>query len=256
MSSHFLLPIFCCLYITGCVQTKQYKNSQHLEIYDEKKEYLSENILIEDFNSCAHGKKQSPIHILTSDLKTNESLPKIFINYHSSPLIIKNNQHTIKAKFDKTNSIMLGNKKYSLIQFHLHAPSEHKIDGKFSDLELHLVHQSESGEYAVMAILMNTGKENFALKQFFENLPKEDHAILNTNLKINLNDILPSDLSYYSYFGSLTTFPCDEKVNWLVLKNGVEVSEEQIQNFKTIFPNNAREIQPLNNRVVETNLSN
>ncbi len=253
MSSRFLFPLFCCFYFAGCVQTKHYKNSQHLEIYDEKNEDVSENKLIEDFNSCSHGKKQSPVHIVTSELKTNAMLPKIITNYHTSPLIIKNNQHTIKAKFDNTNSITLGKVKYSLIQFHLHAPSEHKLDGKLSDLELHLVHQSESGEYAVMAILMRSGKENLALKQFFENLPKEDHTILNTNLKINLNDILPSDLSYYSYFGSLTTFPCNEKVNWLVLKNDVEVSEEQIQKFKTIFPNNARDTHPLNDRVVETN---
>ncbi|BBH52128.1 carbonic anhydrase [Fluviispira sanaruensis] len=253
MIFRILLPLFCSLYFAGCVQTKHYKNSQHLEIYDEKKEDINENKLLVDFNSCSHGKKQSPVHILTSELKTNAMLPIIITNYHTSPLIIKNNQHTIKAKFDNANSIVLGKEKYSLKQFHLHAPSEHKLDGKLFDLELHLVHQSESGEYAVIAILMRSGKENLALKQFFENLPKEDHAILNTKLKIKLNDILPSDLSYYGYIGSLTTFPCDEKVNWLVLKNEVEVSEEQIQKFKAIFPNNAREIHPLNDRFVETN---
>lgn len=253
MISRFLLPLMSCLYFVGCVQTKHFKNTQHLEIYDEESEDVSENKLIENFNSCSNGKKQSPVNIVTSELKTNSELPKIVTNYRLSPLIIKNNQHTIKAKFDNLNSITLGKVKYSLLQFHLHAPSEHKLDGKNSDLELHLVHQNDFGEYAVLAILMRSGKENLALKQFFENLPKEDHTILNTNLKINLNDILPSDLSYYSYFGSLTTFPCNEKVNWLVLKNDVEVSEEQIQKFKTIFPNNARDTHPLNDRVVETN---
>ncbi|KAB8039747.1 hypothetical protein GCL60_05650 [Silvanigrella paludirubra] len=253
MTSRLLLPLMSCLYLVGCVQTKHYKNTQHLEIYDEKTENVSENKLIENFNSCSNGKKQSPVNIVTSELKTNSMLPKIETNYQLSPLIIKNNQHTIKAKFDNINSITLGKVKYSLLQFHLHTPSEHKLDGKNSDLELHLVHQNDSGEYAVLAILMRSGKENLALKQFFENLPNEDHAIVNTNLKINLNDILPSNLSYYSYFGSLTTFPCDEKVNWIILKNVVEVSEEQIQKFKTIFPNNARDTHPLNDRVVETN---
>ena len=115
--------------------------------------------------------EEQRVSTVTSELKTNSTLPKIETNYQLSPLIIKNNQHTIKAKFDNINSITLGKVKYSLLQFHLHAPSEHKLDGKNSDLELHLVHQNDSGEYAVLAILMRSGKENLALKQFFENLP-------------------------------------------------------------------------------------
>jgi carbonic anhydrase len=30
--------------------------------------------------------------------------------------------------------------RYQILQFHLHAPSEHTFNGKFYDLELHLVH--------------------------------------------------------------------------------------------------------------------
>ena len=123
MSYRLLLPLMSCLYLVGCVQTKHYKNTQHLEIYDEKTENVSENKLIENFNSCSNGKKKSPVNIVTSELKTNSTLPKIETNYQLSPLIIKNNQHTIKAKFDNINSSTLGKVKYSLLQFHLHAPN-------------------------------------------------------------------------------------------------------------------------------------
>jgi len=35
-------------------------------------------------------------------------------------------------------------KAYRLIQYHIHAPSEHTIDGKNYDVEIHMVHRSYS----------------------------------------------------------------------------------------------------------------
>jgi carbonic anhydrase len=51
--------------------------------------------------------------------------------------------------------------------------------------------------------------------------------------------------------GSLTTPPCSENVLWLVLKNPIYVSEEQVKNFDRIYPMNARPLQPKGDRLVK-----
>ena len=46
---------------------------------------------------------------------------------------------------------------------HLHSPSENMIQGKSFPMELHLVHASEKGELAVVAVMYEQGKKNQAL---------------------------------------------------------------------------------------------
>lgn len=45
---------------------------------------------------------------------------------------------------------------------------------------------------------------------------------------------IPEDTSYYTYQGSLTTPPCSECVIWIVFKQPIEVSEEQVS-FKILL---------------------
>ena len=47
-------------------------------------------------------------------------------------------------------------------------------------------------------------------------------------LKLRPGRILPSDPSYYHYFGSLTTPPCSEVVNWVVMKQPLRVTKKQV----------------------------
>jgi carbonic anhydrase len=68
-----------------------------------------------------------------------------------------------------------------------------------------------------------------------------------SSLKIDANDLLPENLSYYRYNGSFTTPPCTEGVNWFVLSNILELSKAQIETFQAIYSRN-NPIQPLNRR--------
>ncbi len=71
------------------------------------------------------------------------------------------------------------------------------------------------------------------------------------DVKLDLAAMLPADKTYYSFAGSLTTPPCSEGVNWMVLKNPVTLGAEQIKSFRRLFNANARPIQPLNGRVIQ-----
>jgi carbonic anhydrase len=51
--------------------------------------------------------------------------------------------------------------------------------------------------------------------------------------------------------GSLTTPPCSEGVLWLVMKQPIQVSQDQINIFSRLYRNNARPIQPSGGRLIK-----
>ena len=56
-------------------------------------------------------------------------------------------------------TLTIGDDAYRLLQFHFHAPSEHTLGGESSDAEVHLVHESDDGELAVVGILLDAGEQ-------------------------------------------------------------------------------------------------
>jgi carbonic anhydrase len=197
------------------------------------------------YPDCA-GKEQSPIDIpYVTPLHEND----ISFNYNPSELEISNNGHTIKVADENNSMIVVDGNAYRLQQYHFHAPGEHTLNETYNDMELHLVHQSEAGKYTVVGIMIKSGSENKDYVPIWEHLPTikgEQENI--SSVKIDANDLLPENLSYYRYNGSFTTPPCTEGVNWLFLSNSVELSKAQIEAFQAIYSNNNRPIQPLNDR--------
>jgi len=71
------------------------------------------------------------------------------------------------------------------------------------------------------------------------------------DVSINAKHLLPADQTYYSYMGSLTTPPCTEGVQWLVMKTPVEISRDQVSHFTALYPMNARPLQARNDRLIK-----
>jgi carbonic anhydrase len=55
---------------------------------------------------------------------------------------------------------------------------------------------------------------------------------------------------YYHYEGSLTTPPCSETVDWIVLAHSIEVDETDIMRFAKLYPMNARPVQKRDRRFI------
>ena len=68
---------------------------------------------------------------------------------------------------------------------------------------------------------------------------------------LDLAELLPSERSYYTYMGSLTTPPCSEGVLWMVMKTPVPVSPDQIAIFARLYPMNARPVQAASGRLIK-----
>jgi carbonic anhydrase len=147
---------------------------------------------------------------------------------------------------------MVTGKSYELIQFHFHKPSEEKVNGKNFDMVAHLVHKSDDGQLAVVAVLMERGSENPFIQTLWNNMPLEKNAAVEPpDVAINPLSFLPTTRNYYTYMGSLTTPPCSEGVLWLVMKQPVQISPEQLAIFSRLYRNNARPIQPAAGRLIK-----
>lgn len=141
-------------------------------------------------------------------------------------------------------------KTFQLIQFHFHMPSENQIKGLSYPLEGHLVHSDEHGNLAVLAVMFREGERNATLASLWDTPPAEGQKQA-VSPHLNIRDMLPADLDYYRFNGSLTTPPCSEGVRWLVLKQPIVASHTQIEALtKSVGHANNRPLQPLNARAI------
>ncbi|MFH1701844.1 MAG: carbonic anhydrase family protein [Nitrospirota bacterium] len=202
-----------------------------------------------EYALCGNGMSQSPIDI---DKTIKAELDNIALSYKETPLKIINNGHSIQVNSEPGSSLTVDGETYELLQFHFHAPSEHTVKGQFYDMELHLVHKNKHNELAVVGVFMKKGQPNKIIQVLWNNLPAElnKENVVN-EISVNASGLLPKDRSYYHYFGSLTTPPCSEGVNWSVLKTPIEVSEEQVEKFRSVMGfNNNRPVLLVNKRFV------
>ena len=206
----------------------------------------------ENFAQCEKGREQSPINLKTS--VTRADAPKITWVYNPVAVKVENNGHTIVANMPNTqNHITIDGEKYTLAQFHFHSPSEHRIGGVPSEMEMHFVHKNSKGQLAVIGVMLHekAATENLFLKPLWQILPREFHQKSEETPTLNLAKLLPVHKDFFHYAGSLTTPPCSQGVRWFVLKDAVTLSGSQIDLYTGIFggPTN-RPIQPLFGREV------
>jgi carbonic anhydrase len=238
-------PVLAILSLTALAYSQEHKSHWSYD-GDQGPSHWGE--LSPNYASCKNGHHQSPIDIRNPKIT---DLPAIQFDYKDSPLHIIDNGHTIMVNYGAGSSIRVGDKAYTLKQFHFHRPSEERINGRSYDMVVHLVHVDQGGNLAVVAVLLEQGEDNSLVRELWKDLPKEKEKeeLLDT-VHIDAADLLPSDHGYYQFEGSLTTPPCSENVAWFVLKHPVTVTSAEIERFTKLYRNDARPTQPLYDRVV------
>ena len=121
---------------------------------------------------------------------------------------------------------------FSPLQFHFHAPSEHSVNGKLYDLEMHIVHyyKDQPGALgAVIGIFFDREAGGNYENTFLSSL-KFGETSLEAPIEVenlNLANLLASvDFGkYWSYRGSLTTPPCTEGIKWTVVEQVQPISD-------------------------------
>lgn len=206
--------------------------------------------LSHSYSECKLGKHQSPVNIQTSQTQ-KANLSPIKVSYEPAVAEVLNNGHTIQVNLANAGSVTVPSGRYELQQFHFHTPSEEQVNGKSFPLVAHLVHQNKDGKLAVIAVLFNEGAENPAITPIFSIMPMREGRI-NMDAYFDATSLLPANLAYYQFSGSLTTPPCSEGVTWQVLMKPVSISSSQLKHFYKAYKLNARPIQPLNGRIIQS----
>ena len=210
------------------------------------------------FASCRDGRQQSPIDIVLP--ANGGDVPRVMLQFPPATLRIAhhehvadgiNNGHTIQINYDDGDTLSVGDTSFDLVQYHFHSPSEHTFSGRRYPMEMHMVHRASSGALAVVGVLVAEGRHHAAFDPVWTNLPRakgvETHY---EHITVDVDALLPASHASYRYQGSLTTPPCTEGVEWIVLSTPIELDRQQIDMFRAIIHDNSRPVQALNGRVV------
>ena len=198
-----------------------------------------------DYATC-DGSSQTPINIVDP---ASDTSPEPTINYSKGAVEQFNNGHSVEAKAAGGNSITVNGTKSALLQMHFHAKSEHTINGEHSPIEAHFAHTSDDGALTVIGVMLEEGSStNTAWEPFVNAI--DTPAGTTAKPTYDWAAMLPTNLQSVRYVGSLTTPPCTEGVNWLVMKEPVKLSKAQINAVTAIYSDNSRPVQSLNGRNV------
>ncbi len=228
---------------------------------------------------------QSPIDIRTSEVRPDDGLPALTLEYPSEPVSVRvcfevkdgddvpAGVEVVPELIVKVDpgiaAILLGGTRFELDSLHWHTPSEHWIDGETLPLEVHLVHRSESGDLTVVGVCSEVGGHDEYIAPAFDLIGAFDPAVIGpadgqeVPATMRLDRLLPAQLDTYRYGGSLTTAPFTDGVNWVVVVERLQASDRQVAAHMGLVsaptpgcgdrpnpPGNARRIQDVAGRTV------
>ncbi|KAL8002729.1 putative alpha carbonic anhydrase domain, carbonic anhydrase, alpha-class [Plasmopara halstedii] len=218
-----------------------------------------------EWDSCG-GVRQSPIDIAISGMcGKGEAVPLKFGGSCSTYNLAEPHEPLEVDVVGGDCTVSVKDATYNMLQFHLHAPSEHTINGKALDASIHFVHASEDGDLLVVGILLEiSAKSDPWLAPLLDALETVSSASQTDALTVELESYsklivdASQNSSVYNYPGSLTTPSCNETVDWWVVEKAVKISsidfgrlhQDLVEYEITDNGNNARPAQPLNGRTV------
>ncbi|XP_061533497.1 carbonic anhydrase 5A, mitochondrial isoform X2 [Phycodurus eques] len=239
------------------------------------------------------GDRQSPIDIVVRRTLFDSQLKPLIADYDPTTCQqIWNNGYSFLVEYDDTTdkSTLEGGPlqdKFRLCQFHFHWGesnawgSEHTVDRRLFPAELHLVHWNsdkyslfeeavmEDNGLGVIGVFLKVGKRHDGLQKLVDALPAIRHkGSVVEFTKFDAGCLLPNNTEdYWTYHGSLTTPPLTESVTWIIMKQPIEVSHDQLAVFRSLLftsaeeevqksmVNNFRVQQPLRGRTVRSSFS-
>ena len=197
--------------------------------------------------TCSTGAHQSPVALSTKQARAEAPQHLLEFAWSKSTGELVDTGHSDQVNLPPGNSITYAGTRFELLQFHFHTPSEHTIDGKAAPMEVHFVHKSPEGKLAVVGVMVKQGTAASAFAPVLTALPAAGEK---RSVEVDLPAMLPEDRKHFVYQGSLTTPPCSEDVQWIVLLTPEPLSKAEIDGFKAKYAKNARPVQPLKGRSV------
>ncbi|EGV93503.1 Carbonic anhydrase 2, partial [Cricetulus griseus] len=206
----------------------------------------------------ANGERQSPVDIDTKTAQHDPALQPLSVCYdQAASKKILNNGHSFNVEFDDSQDCAVLQKNIESIIIPLHLVHWNTKYGDFGKAVQH------PDGLAVLGIFLKIGPATKGLQKVLdalESIKTKGKSAAFTNF--DPRSLLPGNLDYWTYPGSLTTPPLLECVTWIVLKEPITVSSEQMSQFRKLSFNaegepeehmvdNWRPAQPLKNRKIK-----
>ncbi|KAG0270746.1 hypothetical protein BGZ95_001565 [Linnemannia exigua] len=200
---------------------------------------------------CDNGLQQSPIDINADTLSRFVNCATKALTFDYKPLkdsVAHFNGHTVEVDWTPSatahnNSIMIGKKQYNLVQFHFHTPSEHRINGRHADAELHLVHRSPVDQsLAVIGVLLQAQAKNVPFFGYLTALRKKVHVHQAQHV-LHLEHNANADITEGDIAASVDDAEFKDEADGVELVDDEEVEEgdEQQQDEQSDGYNNAED---------------
>jgi len=144
-------------------------------------------------------------------------------------------------------------KQYELTGIEINYPAEHRIEGNLADLEVKLIHQKvipyestvnqyrkipDANTNLIIVLLFQINSklsDNDFINQLIPTLQTSSSvAATTTNLDISAFNLV-RDKKYFYYEGSFTSDPCNEVVNYLVVKDIYGISANNLATIQTLY---------------------
>lgn len=247
----YIFAFFCSLLVFTNKSIAQDEVLSELEIptwtYDEDYTGQEDWGAHEGYEICRNGFSQSPVNV---GYTKSTNLPALISRYKPAMYRLVSDHQSLIAKVNDGGKLVIDKKSYPIQRIEIHSPSEHRIKDFFFPAEIHIFHKNLNGVVLGIAIFANVGdQQNSALQEILKN---NDNKKI--RFKMNASDLLPKQLGYYSYKGSLPYPPCTENIEWRILKTPISISQEQLGKIGKIIGRNSRLPQPLYVReVLESN---
>ena len=222
-------------------------------------------------------KRQSPIQIITANTVTSRDLkPLNLVKGWAEPVsgTYENSGHTVtfRPNASSVTTLQTHTGEYVFDNFHYHwgekagCGSEHWVDGKQYDMEIHLVFKKvnntnpNAGDAISVLGIFGEVSNSAEITGLWEQVAPMQVQQCGLVEKINgvfYSDFLPPCRDYFHYEGSLTTPGYDEVVQWFVLQEPIGVPALYLDQLRSIqdsqgkkITHNYRELQNLNGRCV------
>ncbi|KAK1389552.1 Carbonic anhydrase [Heracleum sosnowskyi] len=257
-----LLSTFSLLLLnaTSLIVAQEVENEAEFEYKEESKKapkFWGE--LKKEWEACTvtGTQNQSPIDISDNNVLVSAEFGKLIKDYKPADAEIKNRGHDIMIHWiGNPGKVKIDGIDYALQQCHWHSPSEHSINGKRYDMEMHMVHKDKNDKVAVIAQLYKIGAkpDTFLSKFGIDIISLVDKHGNSSFGKLDPKEIQMTGRNYYKYLGSLTVPPCTQGVTWIVNQELETVSEDQVKLLRDAVHDfaekNARPVQPLYGRKI------
>ena len=225
--------------------------------------YLFAQGSIDINNNCKYGNFQSPININKKDTEYAKLHIETSVKYGLYQVELFNNatlMYTVKTEGDNVNFTTLdwlrgdgiNSEFYDLNHFEIHwrnegnNGSEHSLENVFGVAEIHFhyynvlkskSYQDLKGEkdgIVVQAYIIKVGPK-LELNSLF-NFNASTIQNEKVDLVLDLSQIISLDENskFYNYLGSITYPPCEENVQWLILDEPIDITQEQLVKLQSL----------------------